>query len=156
MKRIMLALVVVAAVAAVGFGAAAALPAFTPDHLAAGNADVVGPTAIGSVQWKTFTSSDGAGNYGFKVAGIQINGIVGADGDKVLVALWSAPGSQNGFARGTVAGSVAMCDEFFANGTSGWGWYDGTGGYGPWAKDVNNISILIKGSWVSYDGPELP
>jgi hypothetical protein len=150
MKRLIIALAVVAAVAAVGFGAAAALPAFTPDHLAAGNADVVGPTAIGSVQWKTFTSYDGTpSGYGFKVAGIQINGLVGADGDKVLVALWSAPGAQIGFARGTVAGSVATVNQFYKGGV----WSDGTSGSGPWAKDVNQISILIKGSWVSYDGP---
>lgn len=156
MKRFLMALVVGAALFAVVFAAAAALGPITPNNIQAGSSVISTCDAGGvSVAWKTFVAGPGGDHLlgGFKVAGVQINDLDSACiGQKVLVALQTSPTVQVGFARGTVeadgGGAVAYCNEFY----SGGGWVNGETGAGPWADQVNNLHILIKSSFVSYDG----
>ncbi len=151
MLRVFLVLVVVAALFAGAYGAAAALGPITPNNIQAGTSAVAGCDTGGvSVRWKTMVSG-----LDFKVAGVEIRDLDSACLNQVaLVSLQSAPGSQIGFLRGTVVsdgpgGAVAYCNEFF----SGGGWQNGETGVGPKAQDVNYISIVIKSGYVDYDAP---
>jgi hypothetical protein len=147
MKRLIIALVVVAAVAAVGFGSAAALSIDGRD-LGAGTASVAnGATGTVSVSYETnLAGPSGSHPYGgFGVWGVYLTGL--NPGDKVLVSLMDAAATPNilGFFEGTANGSGnADCTYHF----------DGTWktGFACWADEVYRVDIVTKSNWAPGDG----
>ena len=143
MKRTILALAVGCAVFGVVFAAAAALNVNGGTLQAGVDTTLTCTSSPVQVSWKTMvTQAD------FRVAGAEV--VFSDDscnGQKVLLATQSAPGSQNGFFEGTVAGNKATLDYVYSG-----GWVLGTGGAGPKAEDVNLVSVLVKNAWVAYDG----
>ena len=148
MKRILVALVVGGTLFAAVLGFAASLGPIDADQLGAGDALVTACDTDGvQVAWRTQVqdNADVHGHKGFQVIAVEISGIDAlCDGQKVLVSI-TKNGSHYMIGRGTVAGGAAVVDQWYVGGS----WQSGTG---PMVVDVDDIHILIKENWVSYDG----
>jgi hypothetical protein len=147
MKRLIIALAVVAAVAAVGFGSAAALTIDGRD-LGAGTAPVENGAPDGvTVSYGTNIAGPGGTHPygGFGVWAVHISGL--DVGERVLVALMdnSATPQQLAFFEGTAGLSgVADCTYHYA---AGW-----KTGFACWADEVYRVDIVTKSNWAPGDG----
>jgi hypothetical protein len=150
MKRLILALVVVAAVAAVGFGSAAAISIDGRD-LGAGTASVAnGATGTVSVSYETNVAGPSVSHPygGFGVWGVYLTGL--QPGEKVIVSLMGA----------SVPPAVPAFLAIFAGTADGSGnadltkHFDGTWkpDFACWADEVYRVDIVTKSAWAPGDG----
>lgn len=143
MKRILLSLVVLAAVAAVGFGSAASVGPINGGTLQAGIVQVPGDADGVALEYSTHFAGDAESHvYGMKVTDVDA-----PVGSWVLVGLFSdeewpitSGASQIAMLRGDVeAGGIATIDERYQGGWVAWNM-----GNSVKASDIRAVSIVIK------------